>query len=601
MTRPVLCIIHDLDGLRRWLSTGERRDRVVLTWSCQVYRDCEAGGIPCVDAIEMAGARAMDRVYETVIANAETWWSPQLDGLVHKGVHLGRCMGRDMLYAFLDAMGSHACITRALDELRPAALEVVDGGRRAFFWDPPGGPFPDFANATALWEAERRNTPAAAICPMPAWSPNPHRRNTPPGPLPGFEGREGPSLLFLLSGSDHAKLLPMLKPLFTGGRSTFLARAGDYPAPHAGAGQVAWYEWLSHFPPDPGLCARIATAVAALREPQGDFQRAHPYLFDNPHGAFQWSAFAHQLETGGRVADAALHLLSALRPDVCVLGTTTPGPWRCVVEAARTLGVPVASVLHSSILPDWLLCGIWRHEADALCIEGPMSRALFEHWGRAPESLAEIGFPQVSGVRRADPAADGPVLIIPNEWDWGFAVPAFLPGLRTRSFRELADMMRRMPDRQFVLKPHPKSLERHLEDYEHAARRAPNLTIADPAASLRELLATASAAILLDSCTQAFLDACLCGVPIISHAPAVLPARCNHAPTDDAGVPATRTAAELEAALGRLLFDPAHRAAVVAKGDAFMRSFSAAADIDAVRDNLVHHLDTLARAREEAS
>jgi hypothetical protein len=419
--------------------------------------------------------------------------------------------------------------------------------------------------------------------------------------VPNFDGQRGPKTFFLLSEVDHTRLLPMLQPLFDGDRKTFLAKAGDYQTLHAHRSLLDWYDWLSHFPPDPALCSRIGVAVAALREPRNNFQCAHPYLFDNPYGAFQWNAFAHQLETGGRIVDATLHLLSDLRPDICLLGTTTAGPWRCVVESARQLGIPVTSILHSSILPEWLLCGIWRHEVDTLCIEGPMSRSLFERWGWPPNSLAEIGFPLVSDARRAASTNNGPVLIIPNEWDWGFAVPAFLPSQRTRSFREITDMMRRMPDRKFILKPHPKSLERHLEDYTHAARYTPNLNIASPAASLRELLVSASAAILLDSCSQAFLDACLCGVPIISHAPAVLPARCNHAPTDDAGVPATRTTAELEAVLTQLLSDQRSREAVIAQGDAFIRSFSTAADVDAVRDNLVLHLDTMARARLETA
>lgn len=594
MTSPVLCIIHDLDGLERWLATGERRNRVVLTWSCQVHRECDAAGIPCLDAIALAGAESMDGIYEIVTDWAETWWSPQLDDLVHRGVHLGRCMGRDMLYAFLDGMGSHACITRALDDLRPDAVEVVDCGRRAYFWNPPGGPFPGFANSAALWETERRGIPATRICPVPSWSPNPHRRNAPPGPVPVPDGHTPPATFFLLGEVDHTRLLPLLRPLFEDDRKTFLARAGDYPAPHAGKGQIAWYEWLSHFPPNPELCSRIAETVGALREPRNEFQRAHPYLFDNPHGAFQWNAFAHQLETGGRTVDAAIHLLSALIPDVCVLGTTTSGPWRCVVEAARNLAIPVASILHSSILPEWLLCGIWRHDADTLLVEGAQSRTLFERWNWKPESLAEIGFPLISGVRRADPTAEGPILVIPNEWDWGFAVPAFLPGERVRSFRELTDMILRMRDRQFVLKPHPKSLERHLETYEHAARRAPNLTISDATDSIRELLSSATAAILLDSCSQAFLDACLCGVPIIHHIPGVLPARCTQSIIDTSNVSVTRSTTELEATLVELLSNQRLREIFIAQGDAFLKSFSAAHDVDTVRENLVHHLISMA-------
>lgn len=597
MTGNVLTVIHDLDGYHRWRQSEQATGHTVLTWNSQVYRECSVANIDCLDAIELVGPEAVDRAYEAVIKSIEDWWQPQLAGLSYRGIDLAETMDRDMAYPFLDGLIASKSTRRALDMVQPAAMEVVDCGRRAFFWDPPGGPYPGVANGVALFEGERWGVPSTLICKQPTWTLPKHGNNPPPKPVPNFSGQSDPSLLFLLSTVDLIRLRPLLQPIFEGEQKTFLALSGDIEVPEAGAAQLAWFEWLAHFPVNQDLSSEIRYRCDSLMQAANEFQKQHPCLFDNPFIDFQWEAFAHRLELGGRIVDATTHLLETLHPDVCVLGTATAGNWRCITATARRLGIPVASIHHTSILPEKLLCGVWHHDADKLLIEGKLTRDMYERWGRPPDSLEEIGYPLVKENRK-NQAKNGSILIVPNEWDWGFAIPAFVSRKKAESLQELAELAKQMPDRPFVLKPHPRSLHRHLAEYQRAASIAPNLTIADPNGSIVDFMDAASVVIMLDSCSQAFLDACMSGAPVVHHRPATLDAECNRSLQDKGYVPITRDVQELSNILESLFSDDDFRSETTAFAERFITDFSCINNIDDVRDGLVKSLASLSDNRK---
>jgi hypothetical protein len=601
MNEATLTWIPGLGEMHRWLEGGERDKRVALTWSNQVLRELETRNVPCLDVMDLLDPESMDDIYRRVIAAADDWWRPQLEGLEYRGVHLGEAMGRDMLYAFLDALGASECMRRAIKQLSPSAVEAVDSGRRPFFWDPPGGPYPDVASAVALWEAEQHGLPARLILELEPHPLPPPRQGGPPGQIPGFKGSGSPKTLFFLAPTDHGRMVPVLQAAFGGRTKSFLLQSGEYNAPEAGTAQLRWNDWLSHFPPNTDLTDRVTRCCSALRQPMNAFQKEMPCLFANPHLDFQWAAYAHRLVLGGRIVDASRHLLETLKPEVCVLGTTTAGTWRAFVQTARGLGIPIASVHHSSLLPEALLCGIWRPEADLLLVEGSLTRCMYERWGKPSSSLVEVGWPAGSLVRSHDvPSETGPILVLPNEWDWGFAVPAFVSRRRNQSLHDVAELALRLQDRSFVLKPHPRTLAHHLAEYHRAAEGAPNFRVAEPSDRLADHLATASVVVFVDSCSQAFSEACLAGLPGVHHRPAILEAWCTKSVQDMGYVPVTRTIGELEVELEALWNDPAHRTEVRAGVARFVREFFHTKKRAEVEENVLSAVAGLAQRGAES-
>jgi hypothetical protein len=191
------------------------------------------------------------------------------------------------------------------------------------------------------------------------------------------------------------------------------------------------------------------------------------------------------------------------------------------------------------------------------------------------------------------------VLILPGEWGWGLAVPAYANRTMNHSLDELWSLMARRPDLRFIIKPHPR-FHAELTEYARAAQNTPNLELADPAQPLAQALEQAGEAVFLNSCSQSLLETALAGVPGVFHRPGVLQARCTRSVMDRGHVPVTTTARDLENTLDTLRRDPDRRAKALADLARFTSRYAACADPDQVAGNTLAAIDALCARTQSA-
>jgi hypothetical protein len=277
---------------------------------------------------------------------------------------------------------------------------------------------------------------------------------------------------------------------------------------------------------------------------------------------FPWSA---------RAMDEAAAALTAIEPDVAVTYAEAGGWGRALALECRRADVPLAGLQHGFIYRHWLN---YRHEPDEILPDPdnradrgfpfPASTLLFDDYAARHLTTAG-GFPeaavQITGSARLDELMTAVRALDPGAIDAARAEaggskerPLVLFAAKEREARRalpaLIAAVREMPDVQLAIKPHPAET---ADVYRAAAADAGNVRILSASAPLPPLLAAARALVTVNSTVA--IDAMSLGVPSI-----VIGLPNNLSPFVDAGAMAGATsAAEIRAALGRVLYDQVFR------------------------------------------
>lgn len=600
MTTDRLTLVLNPDQIPHWRSAEPARGyEVLLTWRLDTRMALAELGCDCLQAWSFLEAADLDDALDRCLAVRDSWWQPDLEGLVHHGVDLALCMGRDMHYCFLESMAVRAIMGRVLDELRPVRLAVVQGPRRPVFWDPPGSPFPDVFNAVALWTAHERGIPTEVLPGAEPWLPPFHgvQRRFPgpppaspfPAPVPGR-----PEVLFFLSNTDHHKQRPLIREVFECGRysPSYLA-SGEFKAPEAGGRLVEWTSFLARFGPDPALQRAVEHRRGRLPDDLGPLAGELSCVFANPGLSHQWEDFWERLVLAGRIVDATRWLLETARPKAVIMGAVANGPWRCFARTARTLGVPTLAVSHTPALPYGHLFDLWPQDFDLLCVEGEAIRRGFVRRGRAPESVAATGS-LYSPVPPLEQRGGDTVLMLTTRAGCGLAAPLAGHDGIERDWRSLAGLMARMPGVRFEIKPHPRGDYGPI--YRDLTAGLDNVRVLDPTEPLEQGLARASAVVAVDVCSTASLEAALAGLPSLVYTGAIFKARGLRSMLDDC-LPSADTAEALAAWLDTALHDDTGRARITAEADAALADFASTRDPAQTVANILERLDRLVESQ----
>lgn len=608
MKAKTLAFAIDRDQIHalRDASAGSETNNTIATADWQVAAELKATGQPYIDIWSYLASVDIDRAYKLCQQLAAGWWQPLLGEIKREGIQLADAMSRDMWFFFTTSINAYTAITRILDAEKPDRLILFSDEKKATFWNPPDGPYPDVFNAVALWIARQRRLPVQKLTikrKLAPAQPEEDVVNMPsksitlpelPFKLPS-DSRRGTILIFV-DRIDYHKQRDLIKNLGeTQEYNTVLLRTGYYDAPEFNSSVLDWEDYFDWFLPDPSLKKKLRKAWGDFKHWQKEYSGDFPYIFANAHLNFQFKAFWERLAEGARIVDAATLVCHGLQPDLCIFGLDTYGPGMCWNRAARECGVTTLSLPHGVISPHFYRYDILNSESDYQAVEGEYSRKAFQALGRLPETfLVASGFSPITAPASSAQKSQGKsVLLMTTLSGYGLAAPVSDQAQLRHDWQHMTELIERRQDIHFIFKPNPRY--DYYDFYRSLCARFPSNLELREGINLREVFPEVSVAVMVNYPSTAALEAILAGVPLVYLRSAVYRAEALNSPLDSDNVICVDRIDELETILDNLLTKPAARTEARRKAEAFLTSFLTPGSVKESSDKILELMQHLAR------
>ena len=587
MAFKTLVFATDRDQLRAWRSAAGAHDAhaVVVTADLHVAAALEDSRQPFLEVWSYLEAADIDRAQRLRQQLAAEWWRPFLGEIEYKGVLLADAMSRDMWDAFAMAINAHTVINRILDAEKPERLVLFADLKKATFWDPADGPYPDVFNAVALWIARQRRLPVRRLSAKrrlsrrarsPA-SQNRHnsRLATPTSPVLPFDllddSAQG-TIAILLGRVDYHKQRHLIKALYESpDYNCILLRRGRYEVPEISNQALDWTDYPIWFSAVPPFERELQEAWRRFKRQQAEYAGDFSYIFANFYLDFQFKAFWERVADAARIVDAAMLVCNGLQPDLCIFGLDASGPSVCWNRVAKLCGVTTLTIPHGVIGPASRY-ELLNSEADYLAVEGDYSRRALQALGRPPAAIKVVGFPGEVPSSSHRGHRSKSVLLMTCLSGYGLVGPlANLTKLRN-DWQYLSELIERRQDLHFVIKPHPRYDHYHF--YRNLCAKLPSNIELREGVSLSEVFPDASVAVMVNYPSTAALEAMLTGVPLVYLRSAIYKAPGLRSALDDGGVICVDCVEDLEAVLDELISNPARRAETLEKSQTLIAQFA---------------------------
>ena len=505
--------------------------------------------------------------------------------LVYQGCDLLDRIKLDFAFPLMYALNAAFMVGQCLREHPQARLRIFPQRQKAFVWLPGEQP-PDLFNAAAWWQAERMG-----FRPEPVEGPPP-----PPAEPSSYNWKVANSSL-VSTGKRRTSGEASAASPEAGGTACGVLSVGEFlnmaeqECALAFVAKEKRADWFvaSSDPLDvlprfdsihlwrlPPATAELERELAVFQERHLPLVRAHlgtgyDVVLDNPHMDFFWNHMAGLLRSGASRYAAGRLLAEGLRPKVVVMGSDHLGTTRCLARAFDDAGSACVSIQHDGMLSPFCVWPMYKDNPNHLVLWSdemiPYLRPL-----RPAGSILRVTGSFRSDMRELrrfkppDPVNGRRPKIVLFSTRLGNMILARSSSFRHHQvWREVVRLCERHPEWDFVVKSHPRFRYQALHS-SRACRHIPNLTAVQ--GKPLDVLAGASAAVLLTELSTVALDAIAAGVPVLwLKAAVVAPDRPGE---KQGGVLEVQTVGELEDMLLRLLADEAFRSHAKADGREFL-------------------------------
>lgn len=621
--------------------TAEARDVAaharIVTSDMTTAGRLEDEGIPFIDLWDLLKAEDLHANWAEAWRLGGRWWEEMLGGGGPPDFSLSAVATTELCWPFEWCLNARLAYDRLLDSLPVRTIygyflpptPVIQNGPRP--WERS---IASLCHAVLRWCAGRRGLPMRRLkftrplsrevlpkyhAPAPEADPGPPpagceptlwvnlRPETPGRPewvgdaavrAPARPGVRTAVVMQLLATQEAV----CLERLFTRTPGWRKVQVCHFGVPEAGVASWPWHERQALRP--------LLEARRAFNAARGRYTGVHAELFANPFLRFQFDRIWAELFKAARLGESFRTVLKTVGASLVIFGFDGFVVERMLARVAQSEGVPTASLMHGAIGH-----GLGAHDctadADHMMVVGERDVQNLVQYGWPPERVRPVGSLRYGGVyqsavrkeqdhrapaqrearRRLGVPEDKPTVALLTATILGTSAIIARPSAHRETWREIAALAARRPDRTFIIKPHPGW--DHYEFYEALCGRGPaNLTFLRDA-TLADALAAADAAVLVNHCTTAGLEAMLHGVPVVFLRTAIYPREGTEDSLRDGGAISVQDVASLEAALDRLTGDDAFRRAALADAEPFLASFFGGGE-GAAEDRILREWDRIA-------
>lgn len=469
-----------------------------------------------------------------------------------------RCQD-DAAFPFIYALNTETAVSRCLADHAPSLVHIFSEHETAFCWDPPDPP-PDVFNAVARWCAEQAGRPVHLLSlgasKMTSAAPKPAASR-----YSAYEGAARAAGLNYASDIGIGERAAIAESATFRGRGWFkLGEDGN-----CGALNIR-HCWNLPY----RACREGAVDARRVREHLARAPDAPPCLVQNPHVEFLHAYIASLVTAADIHFQAGRFLARATGATIALLGYPVRGSVRCFREGLARGGCRTMSINHSGLSRH----SVWRrHRGDRgeLVVWGEWEKRVLEEIRASRDPVHAVGSfrrdieaMMCEPARPFDPnARPVTIVILTSRCTHFYNGTIDVPG-HWRLWDDVLAFIRRHPEWNFVLKPHPRY--DHHRTYQSAAFRAcPNLALFS--GTVHEALQDAAVAVAINTMTTACLEPLARDIPLISIENAVHPSERGQL---QGGAIALTEVGQLEIALQRMLADAHTRQCQVVAGREFL-------------------------------
>ncbi len=309
---------------------------------------------------------------------------------------------------------------------------------------------------------------------------------------------------------------------------------------------------------------------ATLDDQRASASSEHPELFGNPYLRFQFEALAREIGTARRLQQAFRWVVGRLRPEAVFFAHDAFTVERAVQDAAIEHGVATISLFHGGLAP---LCGCVGliGAADVTAVWNRQDCERLSACGFAGRDIAEVGglrfwdrYEQFKAGKggRATPQRGKPttVLVLTSPPHVGLTFRTTNDPLYRRAWEEIVRIAQARDDLSFVIRPHPAYDQ--VDYFQLIAAEHPAITVSSEG-DIQQALQHADAALLMNACSTAALEAMFARVPLLFVTSALEQSAFAADQLRASGISEAPEIGQLESVLDALLYDAEQRTAAL--------------------------------------